>query len=167
MLTLPLEVRTMSQRIHHPANLPTSTRYAYAQTLAETLHAYGWTNPAARLSYGDEPPFRVYGGGIPTLPAIIEARTDGHEKASVPPAKIKLGRTAYVNVLITLDLDNPNALDAWFEWLQPRRDKYGTRLTPPALFRPHGPQWSRSAHTDQAEQNVALKCLEAATITTE
>ena len=145
-----------------PASLTTSTRYAYAQTLASRIYRNDWHDPSTQLDYGEDIPFKVLGGGMIPTPLILQATHHGHERAAIPPARITISNPAYMQVVI--DLLPPQA-DAWLDWLQPRFDAHGHAATPSRLFRLNGDKWSRNIeHTDVDAQDAALAILDVATV---
>lgn len=138
-----------------------NARRWYAQSLADALARGAWVRIGAAPAKESKGRYRLL-ARRPDVPMIVEALAPQLAKAGVAPALILLGWSDYQEVLRSLGTAQA---EAWWEWAQPRRDKLGRRITPPALFRSAGARVVAGEHTGHLAQGVALEMLNVASVT--
>lgn len=137
--------------------LSTNQKNWYAQWLADAIYRKGWQRLIPRRPNDNQPTLKAVAGGVIPKPRLAEVRAPEHEKAMVPEARLYIGFYGYQEALAELTDEEWNG---WWNWLAPRRDKWGRPVTSPALYRSQGSRVvPNSEHTNRGEQRAARKLL--------
>ena len=147
-----------------PSHLDLSSRYWYAQALADTLRRGRWVRVVpSRADWSNRPSIRTT-GTTPPKPRMIQVRVEGLPRAGIHPAVLVLGRSQHS---LALQAMTQAQHDAWWKWTGRRKDRIGRVIAPGALFRSHGRRVARGENSERHVQDAALVFLDRCTITLE